>query len=298
MDFRFGGERLREYTTLANNATNRKRLQKALDRIESEIALGTFDYAKTFGKPLHSLDSDKVDTDISNTNPGSAAGNPHRLPNGDISPTVREFANQWFAESENIWRRSYRITQRGALDQYILPALGDRPICSIGKADVLAFRAELCKLPGRANKANLSSRRINAVMKPLRQILNEAADRYDFRSGFRNIKPLRIKRSDVLPFSLEEVNMILSTVRPDFRNYFTVRFFTGMRTGEVHGLKWKYIDFERRLILVRESIVLGEEDELKTEGSIRIFVCEALSSSSSTLPARKYLIPFKTDFKA
>lgn len=42
-----------------------------------------------------------------------------------------------------------------------------------------------------------------------------------------------------------------------------------MRTGEVHGLKWKYIDFERRQILVRESIVLGEEDELKTNGSTR-----------------------------
>jgi integrase len=46
-------------------------------------------------------------------------------------------------------------------------------------------------------------------------------------------------------------------------------FFTGMRTGEVHGLKWRWVDFERRLILVRESIVLGEEDDLKTEGSMR-----------------------------
>ena len=42
-------------------------------------------------------------------------------------------------------------------------------------------------------------------------------------------------------------------MRPDFRHYFTVRFFTGMRTGEVDGLKWKYVDFERRLILVRET---------------------------------------------
>ena len=52
MDFRYGGKRLREYTMLPDNPTNRKRLQKALDRIESEIAVGTFDYAKTFGKPL------------------------------------------------------------------------------------------------------------------------------------------------------------------------------------------------------------------------------------------------------
>lgn len=58
-------------------------------------------------------------------------------------------------------------------------------------------------------------------------------------------------------------------MREDHRPYFTTRFFTGMRTGEVHGLTWKYVDFERGLILFRESIVLGEEDELKTEESER-----------------------------
>ena len=140
---------------------------------------------------------------------------------------------------------------------------------SITKADVLAFRASLAKVPARKSTGTLSNRRVNSVMKPLRQILNEAADRFEFTSAFRNIKPLKMKRSDVNPFSLEDVQRILNTVRADYRQYFTVRFFTGMRTGEVHGLKWKYIDFERRLILVRESIVLKEEDELKTDGSMR-----------------------------
>lgn len=51
MDFRFQGQRLREYTLLADTPANRKRLQKVLDRIEGEIALGTFDYEKTFGNP-------------------------------------------------------------------------------------------------------------------------------------------------------------------------------------------------------------------------------------------------------
>jgi integrase len=80
---------------------------------------------------------------------------------------------------------------------------------------------------------------------------------------------LKVKRSDVQPFSIEEVQTMLQTIRADYRPYLTVRFFTGMRTGEVHGLKWKYVDFERRLILVRESIVLKEDEDLKTEGSMR-----------------------------
>ena len=42
-----------------------------------------------------------------------------------------------------------------------------------------------------------------------------------------------------------------------------------MRTGEVHGLKWKYVDFERRLILMRETFVLGEDEYTKTDSSQR-----------------------------
>ena len=58
-------------------------------------------------------------------------------------------------------------------------------------------------------------------------------------------------------------------VRPDYRDYFTVRFFTGMRTGECHGLKWKYVDFGSRLILIRETVVLGEDEYTKTDSSQR-----------------------------
>lgn len=263
MDFRFAGERMREYTVLPDTPTNRKRLQKALDRIEAEIALGTFDYQKTFGKPLSSKPMTEVAGEASmpelQRQPSSRTG----------TPTFKAFADMWFSESEVSWRRSYRVTQRGSIDQYLIPYFGEKEVGQITKADVLAFRATLAKVTTRRSQSTLSNRRINSVMKPLRQILNEAADRFEFTSAFRNIKPLKMKRSDVMPFTLDEVQQILTTVRADYRQYFTVRFFTGMRTGEAHGLKWKYVDFERRLILVREAIVLKEEDELKTDGSVR-----------------------------
>lgn len=261
MDFRCAGQRLREYTVLSDTPANRKRLQKALDRIETEITLGSFDYAKTFGKPMP---SDKT-AEAEMTSKAGAMISLH--PNG--TPLFRVFAELWFTEVEVSWRRSYRVTQKGALDKYLLPFFGEKEVGHITKADVLAFRASLAKVTTRKNLGTLSNRRVNAVMKPLRQILNEAADRFEFNSAFRNIKPLKIKRSDVQPFTLDEVELILNTARADYRNYFTVRFFTGMRTGEAHGLKWKYVDFERRLILVRESIVLNEKGELKTDGSVR-----------------------------
>ena len=47
LDFRYAGQRLREYTTLPDTPANRKRLQKVLDRIEGEIALGCCRRPKT-----------------------------------------------------------------------------------------------------------------------------------------------------------------------------------------------------------------------------------------------------------
>jgi integrase len=263
IDFHFQGSRIREQTALPDTPANRKRLQKALERIEADIALGIFDYEKTFGKPLPV--SAKEEGQGITTREAKAETTPTTR-----GPLFKDFANQWYAESEISWRRSYQITQRGALDKYLIPMFGDRTVSEITKSDVLAFRADLAKQSGRRTEgATLSPRRINAVMKPLRQILNEAADRLNYLSPFRNIKPMRVKRAEVMPFTMHEVQSLLDTVRQDYRKYLTVRFFTGLRTGEANGLKWKYVDFERRVICVRESIVLGEEDELKTEGSQR-----------------------------
>ena len=47
-DFRFRGQRCREQTMLQDTPANRKRLEKALAKIEADIAAGTFDYSATF----------------------------------------------------------------------------------------------------------------------------------------------------------------------------------------------------------------------------------------------------------
>ncbi|MEI7841478.1 MAG: DUF3596 domain-containing protein [Gallionellaceae bacterium] len=48
IDFYYKATRCREQTALEDNAANRKKVQKVLDRIEAEIAAGTFEYKKFF----------------------------------------------------------------------------------------------------------------------------------------------------------------------------------------------------------------------------------------------------------
>ena len=50
VDFRYLNIRCRETTALEDNAPNRKKLEKVIERMEAEILLGIFDYAKYFPK--------------------------------------------------------------------------------------------------------------------------------------------------------------------------------------------------------------------------------------------------------
>jgi integrase len=166
------------------------------------------------------------------------------------------------------WRKSYKHNIRQTLNKHLIPEFGEHLIDQITKADLLAFRGVLARPDNDRPKA-LSPSRINHVMTPLRMILTEAADRYDFVSPWRNIKPFKVPRTHVEPFDIEEVLLIINTVRPDFKSYYTVRFFTGLRTSEIDGLKWEYVDFKRRQILIREALVMGEMGYTKNDGSFR-----------------------------
>lgn len=269
-DFSYRGVRCREQTTLNDSAVNRRLAQRLLRDIDRAIADGSFDYAKTFpGSPRASQFEASRLPSLGLIPPGWRMSPAQGVTADHVqSPRFAEFAETWFNECSPQWKSSHQRGVREVLDRNLIPVFGNREVARISKADVLAFRADLARLPGKRGK--LGAARINKIMCFLRQILNEAADRYDFLPAFRGIKPLKMKKADVQPFSLAEVQELLNVVRADYRNYLTVRFFTGLRTGEINGLCWRHIDWERGLILVRETLVGGSlEDGAKTAGSVR-----------------------------
>lgn len=62
---------------------------------------------------------------------------------------------------------------------------------------------------------------------------------------------------------------ILDSVRTDHKNYYTVRFFTGMRTSEIDGPQWQHVDLGREQIIVRQALVGGQLVYTKNDGSFR-----------------------------
>lgn len=269
LDFRYCGIRCREQTLLSDTAANKRKLTKLMNQIDADIRLGCFMYSEYFPESKNAAKFIKEDIQARHKKDqllGAYKTASQEL-QGITSISFEDFAHEWFGENEVRWKTSYVNSMKVYLFGYLIPEFGDVNVDQIQRPDILKYRAKLMqtKLDG----TKLSTDFVNHVMTPLRMILREAADRYGFRCQFENIKPLRVEKRDVHPFSLEEVMQFLSTVKSDYRNYFTVRFFTGMRTSEIDGLKWRYVDFRLGVVSVRETYVQGKMDTTKTLGSAR-----------------------------
>lgn len=256
VDFRYMNMRCRETTNLTDNLANRKKLAKIIEKMEAEITLGIFDYAAYFPKSERAQEmtalADRAEACISR------------------NPTFRQFSEIFYEERKIEWRPSYRQKTQIILNKYLLPAFGGKAVHAIKKSDLLTFRSSLAKVRyGKDGQSSLSVARINQIMILLRMILEEASDRHEFEMPYKNIKNLKQERPDVNPFTLSEVWLILKHVRADYRPYYTIRFFTGMRTSEIDGLKWDCINFDRREISIRGALVNGEMGPTKTLGSQR-----------------------------
>jgi integrase len=241
-------------------------MQRMLKRVETEILEGTFDYATFFpGSKLAGKFESGTQTSslVAPLVPARAASS------ASATPLFSAFIEEWVVEFAPMWRASHVATLQSTISLHLVPYFGDMPIGAITKADILQFRAGVARRKGRSGNETLSAKTINRIMQILSQVLAEAAERYGFTNPAARVKRLKQRRVDIHPFSLAETRQIIETVRTDYQPYMTVRFLTGMRTGELHGLKWKYVDFEHHQILVRETWVRGRVEYTKTDGSQR-----------------------------
>ena len=91
----------------------------------------------------------------------------------------------------------------------------------------------------------------------------------------------KVKRIELTPFKVEEINKILSVATNQDKNLVATLFMTGLRIGECIGLTWDCINFENKNITIKKQIVNGEiKDYLKTSQSKRI------------IPIIESLVPF------
>lgn len=256
IDFRYLGERFRETSLLDDTAANRKRMLALAKTIEAQISLGIFNYGEHFpsGKNLSRIKIAERRY--------QCGGSIEKL------PTFAEVFENWRLEHEVEWRANYVVTINQIFKKHILPSLGQITVDELTRDVIVKFRNS--RVHYRSTRGlSLQSDTINRIMTLVQTVMTHACNEYNISNPFQNIKKLKEEKRSIEPFSMTEVNQILSDVRGDYVEYLIVRFFTGMRTAEINGLRWKYIDFDRREILVRETYAKKRSDYTKNNSSQR-----------------------------
>jgi integrase len=143
---------------------------------------------------------------------------------------------------------------RGLFDQHIKPALGDRRISEINRADVAKLHARHASKPRTANYAV-------AVLSKMMSWAEQQGLRPDGSNPCRRIEKYKeIKRDRFLsPEEFARLGSALSEVeRTAEQGTFIIAairllILTGARLSEVLTLKWSYVDEHRRALVLPDS---------------------------------------------
>src|SRR5690554_551072 len=268
LDFHIKGMRFREYTSLTDSVPNRKKLEMLAQKIEASLVLGNFRYEDYFPSSSNIKRAAKIGM-IGMESKQAIEAELQAVREDDSSPKFKEFVEQWYLEKTIEWRKSHLRSVRSMLDRTFIPYFGKYSVGSIKREHLLTLRVKIAQQPGRDGNVTMSPKSVNNIMGVLLMIMEEASLRYRFENTYQHTKPLKLQIKHIKPTTLTEVNTIIDSIRKAYRNYYIVRFFTGMRTGEVDGRKWEYVDFERKQIVVRETLIQGETEYTKTDGSQR-----------------------------
>jgi integrase len=170
-------------------------------------------------------------------------------------PTFQEFAEIWVTLPHD-WKESTKELYQDNLKLHIYPVLGDRRLDEIKRKDLKLF-ADGLLIKGLAPSTTA------LILAPINGVLSHAVD--SELIGNNPLRDMKIskkkKESEIEPLTDKEAGQLLEQskkfVGGEYYPSLLCALRTGMRIGEMQALKWKDIDFEKRLIEVKRSCRKG-----------------------------------------
>ena len=181
--------------------------------------------------------------------------------------TYKEAFNCWLDEHSITISDSttyvYRKDSKNAISYF-----GEKDVLEIQRVDIIAFvKLEISK--GYANST------IHSHFKGIKSTFGWLYDNKIIpQNPYSKIPLPKKKYGEITPFSVDEINKILSIDMPDWvHDAIEIAFRTGMRKGEIFALKWSDIDLKTGFLQVKraQSIYAGKMEikEPKTKASKR-----------------------------
>ncbi|WP_100408426.1 site-specific integrase [Bacillus solitudinis] len=194
----------------------------------------------------------------------------------------KSFITQWFNAKKIKLKPSTINNYEDQLHYNILPYLGEVKTKEINEEIIQNYITTLHTERGLAPATIRSA--YGMVVEVLKRAIKKRIITEDFLSDIslpREVKRIRVWTEDDIYTFLEAPKRILNLTRHYIG--FVISVQTGMRMGELLGLRWKDIDFENKIIHIRQTLARNNDDsfdfsdEGKTASAIRsIYVSQTL----------------------
>lgn len=176
--------------------------------------------------------------------------------------TVEEFAKSWIAEVLSQYKPSSIRAAQSHLQNHILPRLGKLRMDEIGNEQQQMFITRLSQTVSRKTVLN--------VLSTFSSMLTRAR-RWGYICEKVDISELVLPKEEVKTearfFTPDQVRKIIAAASEPFHAIFSTVAMTGIRAGELLGLKVEDIDFVERLIFIRRSVNRGHVQTVKSRAS-------------------------------
>ena len=182
---------------------------------------------------------------------------------------VGEYLERWLVDSvlDTVRPTTYERYEQ-IVRIHVRPALGSVKLKNLTPVHVRGLYRE--KL-----EAGLSARTVQYIHVTLHKALKQAVqDGLIPRNATEAVKAPQVRREEMRPLSAEQVKVLLEVARGDrLEALYVLAIHTGLRQGELLGLKWEDVDLESGTLRVRRTLVTAKGGPVltapKTKGSRR-----------------------------
>ena len=196
--------------------------------------------------------------------------------------TLGQWMDIWFENYAKVKvRPSSHQTYRGYIDNHIKPHIGKIPLNKLSSLELQKFYKKLLgngrvkRLESKSQPKGLSAKTVRNINQVISSALDLAKEQKLIASNPTDACALpKVEHKEMKTIPAEDLAKFLREARASgvYEMYY-IELATGLRRGELLGLKWSDIDFANRVIRVQRQVarINGEimEAPLKTKNSYR-----------------------------
>ncbi len=181
------------------------------------------------------------------------------------APTIKNILEDVMIEKSKFLKHKTILSYDSSKRNHILPYFEDKLVTQIKPLDIKKFQDNMVEKGLKKDSIQIARILLKEVFDLA--ILSETILMNPI--SMVRMPKIRYTKKKQRPFTLDEIDLILSKAKEQLRDFLGISFFTGMRSGEILALTWDDICFNTDTISINKTIAQGLVNSPKSRASER-----------------------------